>query len=190
MIESNNSNVDEPVTIVPYDQQWPQQFATQQRILGKSTDLPINRITHIGSTAVPGMIAKPVIDIMAGVTEYPPSAPLHRQVILQGYLHRGEAGVAERQYYLKRKPTACNLHIVLYQGSHWQNNLAIRNYLSAHAQSRERYNALKQAIINDGCNTLLPYSSAKANFLTELTQIAIKWQSRQPAANTDTTYDN
>ena len=69
MSDSNNCNVDEPVTIVPYDQQWANRFEQQQHILGKSTDLPINRITHIGSTAVPGMIAKPVIDIMAGVTE-------------------------------------------------------------------------------------------------------------------------
>lgn len=179
------SDLNEPVTIVPYDQQWSTLYSDEQKNLMRILAVKFSQIAHIGSTSVAGMAAKPIIDIMAGLADYSPDTCQHQGLIDSGYRHMGDAGIVERQYYIRRQPYAVNLHVVPPDGDHWYNNIAIRNYLRVHARARYQYSRLKQKIISNGNTSLLPYSAAKDSFITELKLDALEWQSNLQATNKD-----
>jgi GrpB-like predicted nucleotidyltransferase (UPF0157 family) len=96
------AEIDEPVELAPYDERWPAKFESEKNRIARALGALALAIEHIGSTAIPGMTAKPVIDIQAGFGEkfepeiwVPALTPL-------GYESLGEAGVPERWYFRKR----------------------------------------------------------------------------------------
>jgi GrpB-like predicted nucleotidyltransferase (UPF0157 family) len=74
----DDSVLDEAVQLVPPDPAWPEVFAAERARITRTFDLPVDSIEHIGSTAVPGLTAKPVIDLMLGVPSLPPARDLCR----------------------------------------------------------------------------------------------------------------
>jgi len=133
-------------------------------------------LEHIGSTAVPGLAAKPIIDLMLGVNVYPPSPAFLQEIERLGYEPLGEAGVPGRLYFRRRSAAHANLHVVRKRGTHWLSNLALREYLRAHAGARERYARAKLAAIEAGATSLLSYSAAKATVVSSLLQEALAAQ--------------
>jgi GrpB-like predicted nucleotidyltransferase (UPF0157 family) len=131
-------------------------------------------VEHIGSTAVPGLLAKPIVDLMVGLQEYPPSAEVLRCLQELGYEWLGEAGVNGRTYLRLRKSTAFNLHLVQHAGHHWNVNLALRAYLAGSASARQRYAAAKESAIAAGAHTLLAYSASKAETVQALVHEALR----------------
>jgi GrpB-like predicted nucleotidyltransferase (UPF0157 family) len=163
-----SSIIDEPVHIVKYDPSWPQSFDHEKRLLLSSADETVIGIEHIGSTAVPQLMAKPIIDIMIGITNYPPSNKLLTILSSIGYTSFGEAGVPERVYLTKRGPKNFNLALVTFGGSHWQRNLKFRNYLRQNPDVCHQYEEIKQAALETGAQELLSYSSFKNKFLNSV----------------------
>lgn len=160
--------LDEPVSIHVYDGRWPQLFEDEAQRLSSALSIPPNHIEHIGSTAVLGLTAKPIIDIMLGLKSFPPSKALTEAVAILGYQNLGEAGVPGRLYFRRRMIPTCNLHLVAFEGGLWRSNLALRSYLRTDAQARERYAAAKRAAIAGGALSLLAYSEAKSVMMSEL----------------------
>ena len=162
------ATVDEYIHVADPDSHWPQLFASEQRRLADALGMPQARIEHIGSTAVPGLAAKPIIDIMMGVDTYPP-APLDvDKVSSLGYECLGEAGVPGRVYFRRRGPHDFNLHLVEIDGPIWQNNIRLREYLTASPDARVRYSAAKLQAVQNGATRLLAYSAAKSDIVDEL----------------------
>ena len=168
--------LDEPVRVSSYQPEWAIQFAAEQRRINEALRTAPADLEHIGSTAVPGLAAKPVIDLMLGVNGYPPSPGLLQEVERLGYESLGEAGVPGRLYFRLRNAAHANLHVVLKGGTHWLSNLALREYLRAHAGARERYAQAKLVAIEAGATSLLSYSAAKAEVLSSLLQEALAAQ--------------
>jgi GrpB-like predicted nucleotidyltransferase (UPF0157 family) len=166
------TSLDEPVHLVPYDRAWSGVAQTECTRIAQALGVPIVDLEHIGSTAVPGLVAKPVIDLMLGTPHYPPPPALQSAVIALGYEALGEAGVPGRAYHRLRGAMSFNLHIVRKAGAHWSDNLALRDYLTTSASARQRYTQAKQAALASGALTLLPYSAAKAALVAELLQEA------------------
>lgn len=158
------TNIDERVTLAPYDPAWPQLFEQEQQTLKKCLGDYAIDIRHIGSTAVPGLSAKPVIDIMIGADIYP--APEEILTLLQevGYTYHGECNVPGRQYLTKRRHQPFNLAIVQSFAQHWQNNLKFVDILRSDPTLRLEYAELKSDILRS-VNTLLAYSSHKSKFI-------------------------
>lgn len=165
-------SLDEPVTLCPYQADWPACFTREQQRLAALALTP-SVIEHIGSTAVPGLLAKPTIDLMLGLPDYPPSAKLLAALAALGYESLGEAGVPERHYLRLRGSLSANLHLVLYNGTHWRNNLALRDYLRATPTACLRYAQAKQAAVAGGANLLLSYSAAKGAVVGDLLHQAL-----------------
>ena len=121
---------------------------------------------------MPELSAKPVIDIMVGVKEYPPSDALINQICSLGYFFHGEASVPGRLYFTLRGSLNFNLAVVLFQGEHWMTNIKFRNHLRNHPHSRREYEKVKKAAIACGASKLLAYSEYKkqciANILKNL----------------------
>jgi GrpB-like predicted nucleotidyltransferase (UPF0157 family) len=95
------TRIDEPIYLSAYDPAWPKLFAAEaRRILdGLSTNTDIE---HIGSTSVPGLLAKPIIDIMLGVECEEGLETVRRRLVALGYEDCGEAGVPGRSYFRRR----------------------------------------------------------------------------------------
>jgi GrpB-like predicted nucleotidyltransferase (UPF0157 family) len=141
--------IDEPVEVWEYQSSWPGVFNEERRCLSSALNVPGEGIEHIGSTSVAGLAAKPTIDLMLGVDEMPPAAQFLRGIERQNWEAVGEAGVPGRLYFRKRQTVDANLHVVLRNGAHWINNLAIRNYLRTSADAR-RHTSAKRRALNSG----------------------------------------
>ena len=156
--------LDEEVTLSDYNPAWP----------GTASKLAC----HLGSTAVPGLEAKPVIDLLVGVQNQEEVDEAAKRLAADGWQDLGEAGVAGRRHLRLRKSEACNLHLVLADGVHWANNLALRDYLRSHPDEAYEYAVAKRNALKLGHTRLLAYSAAKSDMISALLSRAMAW-SRQ-----------
>jgi len=161
-------NIDEPITVTPYSPAWVAQFVGERAALCRVLSVHPSRVEHIGSTAVPGIHAKPIVDIMLGLDCFPAPAALPVQLGPLGYEALGEAGVLGRLYFRKRAPTAFNVQAVVFRGPLWRDNLLLRDFLTAHPAEAQRYSDEKLRVFHAGHRTLLAYSAAKASAIAGL----------------------
>jgi GrpB-like predicted nucleotidyltransferase (UPF0157 family) len=131
------------VQLVRYDSTWPARFEAEAERIERACDgLPI-RLEHIGSTAVPGLAAKPVIDILAG---RPPRSRPHPYVDALkglGYEHMGSRGVPGRDYFRRGPPRSHHLHLFAWSSAYWRDHLLFRDHLRARPDLAREYEALK-----------------------------------------------
>jgi GrpB-like predicted nucleotidyltransferase (UPF0157 family) len=156
------------IYIAPYDPQWPAEYAAEEaRILEVCRGLPI-RLEHIGSTAVPGLDAKPVIDILAGC---PPRASRAEYVAALrqiGYEHKGAFGIPGRNYFRRGSPRSHHVHMVSWSSAFWQRQLAFRDALRSDASLRHEYAVLKRELARTFADDVEQYASAKGPFIASV----------------------
>ncbi len=171
----------EEVSIVAYDPSWPQMFEEEKRHLMEC--LPpelIRRIEHFGSTAIPGLRAKPIVDMLVEVSSL--EATKARIVPLleaQGYDYfwrptRGEDGPPFYAWFIKRNAAGLRTHHVhMIEGDfeHWD-RLLFRDYLIAKPETAKEYENLKMTLARDYPNDRVAYTSGKAEFVVRVTQVA------------------
>ena len=155
--------LDEPVALAEPDPRWPE--LAQEEMARLKGAFPEAQLEHVGSTAVPGMLAKPIVDLLLGVPgDLPQRVP--------DYEACGEAGVPGRLFFRKRNAAAFNLQAVALGGPIWNDALAIREYLRAHPDDRDRYAEAKKSAVANGAATLLRYSEQIAPALAGLLDLA------------------
>jgi GrpB-like predicted nucleotidyltransferase (UPF0157 family)/GNAT superfamily N-acetyltransferase len=132
--------------IVPYDPEWPQIFEKEAAIIKKALNDNCLKIHHIGSTSVPGLVAKPKIDMIAVVKEPLIARNQLEKIDIQ---YRGEYNIPLHYGFSKRGIIDLNLHV--YEESHpeIELNLMFRNYLREHPKLRDEYAQLKKALLQD-----------------------------------------
>jgi len=176
-------DLDEPVHLVPYDPNWPQLYRQEsERLPALAPFISILAIEHFGSTAVPAMAAKPIVDILVGVKEPPIAADEIQKFGQTGYEYLGEAGVRGRIYFRKRGLHNFNLAVVVFGGHHWKDNLLLRDYLRSDRAAAAEYEREKRQAIADGATMLLAYSQAKSDCMTRLLAAAHMWQASTNAS--------
>src|ERR1043166_2226921 len=132
------------IRIVPYDPLWPREYAAEAaRIAEACRDLPL-RLEHIGSTAVPGLSAKPIIDILAGCPARAPRAPYVAAFRQLGYDHRGAFGIPGRNYFRRGTPRSHHVHLVSWSSAFWRDHVLFRDYLRGDPTAVLEYAALKR----------------------------------------------
>ncbi len=173
----------EEVAIVPYDCAWPELF--RQEVEHLRTCLPkelIRRIEHFGSTAVPGLAAKPVVDLLVEVTDLRATRARIAPVLeSQGYDYfwrptHGDDGPPFYAWFIKRDPwTGVRTHhIHMVEGhftEHWD-RLLFRDYLVEHAQVAREYQALKRRLASISPRDRVAYTRGKADFIKQVTERA------------------
>ena len=155
--------LDERITVCKADPAWPEWFEREAaRLRSALPDEFVPEIQHIGSTAVPGLDAKPIVDLMVGIFEPGRIAEVVERLERLGYESLGEAGVPGR-WALRKRDVAqpSNIAIVAYDGEWWKLNLAVRDYLRANAEAARHYALAKWHAVGDGAYMLLAYSDAK-----------------------------
>ncbi len=182
-IESGEARVrrvaSEPVEIVEYDPDWPASFAREKAHL--LACLPrdiVVRVEHFGSTAVPGLSAKPIVDMLVEVTHL---AAVHERVVpildSQGYEYFwrptfGDDGEPFYAWFIKRDPGTGRRthHIHMVERSfavHWE-RLAFRDHLVAHPDVAAEYDRLKRTLALDTSGDRVRYTQAKSDFINSV----------------------
>jgi GrpB-like predicted nucleotidyltransferase (UPF0157 family) len=166
-----SANLDEPVEIVDYNPHYEGRYRAERDRLRIGLATATLKFEHIGSTAVPGLAGKPIVDLMLGA---PPAAwaaleELRARIVALGYEDLGDAGVPGRIYFRKRtKLRAFNVALVEEGGAHWRENVAVRDYLRAHPEEAAKYAEAKRAAVAGGATMLVAYSNAKEGILATL----------------------
>jgi GrpB-like predicted nucleotidyltransferase (UPF0157 family) len=139
-----SAGVEESVAIEPYDPQWPARFESERSAIAAALRLAPGSIHHVGSTAVPGLAAKPIIDILVVVAAYPPTEAMIAALAELGYRHEGESGVPGRHWFRKGTPRTHHVHVVPEGGEVAQRLLLLRDRLRRHPDDAREYERVKK----------------------------------------------
>ncbi|MFI6756242.1 GrpB family protein [Rhodococcus sp. BL-253-APC-6A1W] len=155
-----------PVIVVPYSEEWSSQFkAVAADLHGALSRVPVVSVEHVGSTSVPGLVAKPILDIDV-IVQREHVAPAIRALADAGYVHRGDLGVAGREAF--RAPAggpARNVYVCVEGTLHLRNHLAVRSVLRSHPDLRDAYGEVKLALAGDPAMTTERYVAGKSAIL-------------------------
>jgi GrpB-like predicted nucleotidyltransferase (UPF0157 family) len=155
----------EPVYVVAYDPQWPRLYEEEHaRIVAVLAGL-IDGIEHVGSTAVPGLDAKPVIDIMVGVAGREDGERCVAPLEGLGYEYLGEYGIPGRLYFRRGVPRSHQIHMVEKDGEFWERLLLFRDFLRTHSDAVEEYQQLKRELATRFRDDREAYTEAKTAFI-------------------------
>lgn len=164
------------IAVEDYNPHWPILFKAEKDSILNAVSQWIAAIEHIGSTAVPGLTAKPTIDICIGVKSLD-NTKTHVIPFLQKigycYLPELEAYIPERRYLQKLDQNGNHLfhiHIVIINEKLWNDYLTFRSYLIAHPQDAKAYAALKTELKNKFAHDRKAYTEGKADFIKRLEQ--------------------
>ena len=170
--DSLHAAIYEEVSLQPYDPRWPGLFAAERsRLLLLAPQLPARLvdIQHIGSTAVPGLVAKPVIDMLAGVESMAAAEALVAPLCANGYTTSAEfnATLADRKWLMRWADgrRTHHLHIVVHGGAVWAQRLRFRDALRSDPALAARYAALKTELAAKYTDDREAYTDAKAAFV-------------------------
>ena len=138
------------IPLEPYDPDWPSRFETEFRVLVSLFGDRSIRIEHVGSTAVPGLVAKPIIDIMMGLTSLAEAEALVEPLRSVGYHYvpEYEAQIPDRRYFRKPhiRPRTHHLHCVVLGSQSWTRTLLFRDYLRNDPEIAAAYGHLKSEL--------------------------------------------
>ena len=161
------------IEIVDYDPQWAVLFEEEKSRILDVIEHIIVEVEHIGSTAVVGLGAKPIIDIMVAVTHLSDAErciePLRS--IDYEYVPEHEVSIPERRYFRKGHPPKeqhYHLHMVERTSDFWKNHLLFRNYLRGHPEAVQEYCELKKMLAVKYCPHREAYTIAKTSFIESI----------------------
>lgn len=165
------------IVVVPYDEQWPGMFKAEsfriQALLGEIA----KNVHHIGSTSVPGLSAKPVIDILLEVSDINELDAYNSAMLRTGYVARGENGIPGRRYFIKGGDQRSHqVHAFTVGDLQILRHLAFRDYLRENREIAEKYAEVKHSAALLSGNNIHRYSALKANFIEHhLRQALTAW---------------
>ncbi len=168
----------DPIVIVGYDESWPAAFDVAAAELRVVLEPWIVDIEHIGSTAVPGLAAKPVIDIQVGVESLRATPQIVAAIEGLGYEYVAdfERELPNRRYFRRSSGTGVSTHHIhlVERSDHgwWDGHILFRDWLRAHVADRDRYAELKRSLAVDYRDDRAGYTDAKSAFITGIVERA------------------
>ncbi len=167
---------EEQIKIVPYDPNWIQLFETEKVLLQNLIGgWVIGGIEHVGSTAVPGLASKPVIDIMIGVKSLEEAKAVIKTLEQLEYCYYPYKA-DEMHWFCKPSPykRTHHLHIVEYNSSTWKKRIAFRDYLKKHPDAKAEYQDLKIKLADFYKDDREAYTEAKSELINRIIEKALK----------------
>jgi len=157
------------ITVIPYSPDWPALYSEAARLLTDTLKDLLIELHHIGSTAVPGLAAKPVIDILAIVTSLDALDDCHEGMCELGYEPKGELGIAGRRFFSKGSDESRTHHIHAFEKEHpaVARHLGFRDYLRLHPEEARRYAEVKVQLARQHPNDIETYIDGKTPLIQE-----------------------
>lgn len=156
------------VTIASYDPAWPALYESERAKIVAALGGLIAEIHHVGSTAVPGLSAKPVIDIMIAVRQLDDAIDCSGPLSDLGYAFIDYPQNSARRFFRKGQPRTHHVHIVEQGSDELREHLAFRDALRTHADWRDQYAALKIALADRHRNDRAQYTARKTDFVRRM----------------------
>lgn len=153
------------VRLDAYSREWPAMFEREEARLRGALGARLLDVQHIGSTAVPGLCAKPIVDFavrIGSLAEVPACVAALEKL---GYTYKGEYGLPGRHFFTLGEPVTHHLHLVAAGGEHWDAWLRFRDLLRADTGVREAYAALKADLARRHAGDRKAYTAAKNAFI-------------------------
>lgn len=169
---------DPDIRIVDYDQKWPMLFDTEKARLEAALGDVAVQIEHMGSTSVPGLAAKPIIDIDIYVREIEPMEPYREPLERLGYLFQFDPEFPDLHFfaYPEEKPRQFHVHVAEVESQYKTRDLAVRDFLRAHPDVAADYAELKRSLTAAHPGDRDAYINGKAAFMDELITRALRWK--------------
>lgn len=160
---------------MPYDPAWPDLYREEVERLTPildSRDLQLV-LEHTGSTAVPGVAAKPVLDILAGRRPEDSRQRIIDALVSAGYVYRGEQDIPGRDFFRRGEPRQYHLHLTTIDSGFWRDHRAFRDYLRSHPAAAAEYSALKRDLAARHPQNREAYIEGKTAFVNGILRQAL-----------------
>jgi GrpB-like predicted nucleotidyltransferase (UPF0157 family) len=174
---SLDDRFDPAVRIVDPDPAWPAIAARELRRIAEALGDVAVRLEHVGSTAVPGLAAKPIVDLQLSVAAMEPRERYVAPLQDLGYLFAPAPESPDHHFFAKppERPRTHHLHVCAAGSEHELRHLAVRDFLRAHPDEAAAYAALKRAVVARRPRDRLAYIEGKDAYVTALERRAVAW---------------
>lgn len=169
--------IDPAYVIVDYDPRWPELYAAERERLLAALGEQVTRMEHVGSTSVPGLAAKPIVDIEIYVRQLEPMDPYRAPLEALGYQFTFDPEMPDLHYFgwPAERPRRYHLHISQTGSAHMTRVVAVRDYLRAHPVEAAAYAAVKRALTDARPGDRDAYVAGKHDFVVALEARALAW---------------
>jgi GrpB-like predicted nucleotidyltransferase (UPF0157 family) len=174
---SLDDRLDPAIRIVEYDSEWPIAASQELGRIREAVGPAAVRLEHVGSTSVPGLAAKPILDLQLSVASIEPTAAYADPLEDLGYLFAPDPGSPDLHFFGKpsERPRSHHVHVCEAGSEQEFRHLAVRDFLRTDSAEVARYAALKREIAAKHPQDRLAYIDAKEEYLTELEARAVAW---------------
>lgn len=158
------------VELREYSEEWPRLFEHEKQLLTKALGDSILGVEHVGSTAIPGIPAKPILDIKMGISTLDDASidDLIAPLAELGYEHIPERSFPDRRLFVKGSEDNRTHHLSVVEMGNptgWENPILFRDYLRRNAKAREEYAALKRKLAAAHAEDRAQYTDSKGQFI-------------------------
>ncbi len=169
------------VEVVPHDPTWRSKFADESKLITPALGENLVRIHHIGSTSIPGIYAKPIIDILVEAKDITQVDEQNAAMTALNYEAMGEFGIPGRRFFRKDTESSRTHHVHIFAAgsSEVERHLAFRDYMIAHAEAAQKYSDLKRELAKLYPEDIYGYMDGKDSFIKEMERQALAWKAAQ-----------
>lgn len=160
------------VKLVLYKVGWKHLFEREKSRLQSVIGQYVLDIQHVGSTSIPGMTAKPILDIGIAVENFEEARVCIPPIEQLGYEYRGEFGISRRHYFVKGVPRTHHIHMNEIGSRDWENQILFRDYLIQHPRLAEEYAVLKMELAQKYPTDRDAYLAGKESFIEGILETA------------------
>lgn len=166
------------IAVVPYAVEWPAAFQAAEKELVSLWGEEVIAVHHVGSTAVPGLCAKPILDVLVEVHDIERIDAYDAEMIRRGYQPKGEAGIPQRRFFVKGSDENRTHHVHVFATGHARipRYLAFRDYLRTHPGDAQAYGTLKVELARRFPYDIEGYMAGKDGLIQELERKAQSWR--------------
>jgi len=173
------------VRLVPHNPLWLTYFDDEHHRLCAALGAYIKEIRHIGSTAIPGIYAKPILDIMVGLVSIADVRYCKAPLATLDYVYEGEQPISGWHFFRKKTGdlTTHHLHLVEWNGSYWLDHILFQEYLFLHPEVAEAYERLKLELEEKHADDREAYTRDKTDFINKITEMARRVRQHRPSSD-------
>jgi GrpB-like predicted nucleotidyltransferase (UPF0157 family) len=167
------------VIVVPHDPNWRSAFETESKLIALALKGNAVAIHHIGSTAIPQIHAKPIIDMLVEVKDLMAVDTQGSVVEALGYQAMGEFGISGRRFFRKGNEAGIrthHIHTFEVDSPQIERHLKFRDYMISNPEDAQQYSELKQQLANKYSDNIQGYMDGKAGFIKDIDLKAAKWR--------------
>jgi GrpB-like predicted nucleotidyltransferase (UPF0157 family) len=168
------------IEVVPHNPMWQSEFESESKCIASALGDNVVTIHHIGSTAIPNIYAKPIVDLLVEVKDITQVSDRNWAMEALGYEVMGEFGIPSRRYFRKDNEAGIRTHHVHTfeaASSQIERHLAFRDYMTAHPEDAQKYSELKRELASKlQIDDIEGYMDGKDAFIKEMEKRAVEWK--------------